>query len=159
MERYAEALQDIDTSLKYKPNYFKALRTRARIYVGLELFDPAVEDFSAAVEYGSAHMSEEDLSNLKEEMESTEKQAIQHRQKEKDYYKILGAWPLLFILNILLIPTHYRALMFTGLTRTCRAAEIRKAYLSESLKHHPDKVSCIQHLCGSSWGSHADCFA
>ncbi|KAL6307565.1 DnaJ-domain-containing protein [Sparassis latifolia] len=112
---YAEGLKDVNTALALDPSYFKAYCARGRIYVGLELYESAVEDFKSALEHGAALLNATDARTLKEELECAERDAERERKKDKDYYKILG------------------------LKRTCSATEIKKAYRTESLKHHPDK--------------------
>ncbi|KAH9942881.1 DnaJ-domain-containing protein [Amylocystis lapponica] len=118
LKQLSEGLKDIDSALNLKPQYFKALRTRARIYVGLELYESAVDDFTAALQHGTAEMSASDVDALKAELSRTEQAAVLERNKEKDYYKILGLS-----------------------SRYCTTADIKKAYRIASLKHHPDKAS------------------
>jgi DnaJ family protein C protein 7 len=62
------------------------LRERGRIYVLLELFDCAVEDFTHALEHGAAKISITEMKNLKAEL----KKAELERDKGKDYYSILS---------------------------------------------------------------------
>ncbi|KAJ7460673.1 hypothetical protein FB451DRAFT_1096425 [Mycena latifolia] len=115
LNRHEEALRDTDASLELTPASFKALRTRARIYLHLEKYDQAVGDFKSAIQQvgmdGSA--GEADVRALKTELKKAE--AALKRSKTKDYYKILGV------------------------ARDCTEQEIRKGYRRESLKHHPDK--------------------
>ncbi|KIY51902.1 protein prenylyltransferase [Fistulina hepatica ATCC 64428] len=115
LDRQEEALVDTDASLKIVPSSFKALRTRARIYVHLERYDVAIADFKSAIHEASTEglASGADVRALRTELKKAE--ADLKRSKSKDYYKILG------------IP------------RDCSAAEIKKAYRLQSLKHHPDK--------------------
>lgn len=99
------------------PNSFKALRTRARIYIHLEQYDAAIADFKSAIQQAQTEGSatDADVRALKTELKKAE--AALKRSKTKDYYKILGV------------------------ERDCTEADIKKAYRRESLKHHPDKVS------------------
>ncbi|TEB25225.1 hypothetical protein FA13DRAFT_1714051 [Coprinellus micaceus] len=79
--RHDDALQDCDESLELQPHSFKALRTRARIYIGLEKYDAAVADFKSAIK-------EANVRALKAELKKAELDL--KRSKTKDYYKILG---------------------------------------------------------------------
>lgn len=114
--RYDDALQDVDESLELAPHSFKALRTRARIHIGLEKYDAAVADFKSAIKEASSEgtASDADVRALKTELKKAELDL--KRSKTKDYYKILGV------------------------SKECTEADIKKAYRRESLKHHPDKV-------------------
>jgi hypothetical protein len=73
-------------SLELNPAYFEALRTRARIFVRLELYEQATKDFTNALEHGVQIMSAFEHEELKIELEEAEME----RNKGKDYYKILG---------------------------------------------------------------------
>ncbi|KAJ6485844.1 protein prenylyltransferase [Mycena sanguinolenta] len=115
LDRHEDALRDTDASLELVPTSFKALRTRARIYLHLEQYEKCVADFKAAIQQVSTDgaAGEADARALKTELKKAE--AALKRSKTKDYYKILG------------VP------------RDCNETDIRKAYRRESLKHHPDK--------------------
>ncbi|EMD33210.1 hypothetical protein CERSUDRAFT_160798 [Gelatoporia subvermispora B] len=113
--RFEEGLKDADVALTLSPLYFKALRTRARLYVGLELYEKAVEDFQAAMQQTSIKLTASDLDELVTELASAEQKAKEAQEKLKDYYNILG------------------------LSRSCSQAEIKKAYRALSLINHPDK--------------------
>jgi len=117
LDRHEEALVDTDASLALLPTSFKALRTRARIYVHLENYDSALADFKSAIEQAKTegNSTENDVRALQAEVKKAE--AALKRSKTKDYYKILGV------------------------ARDCGEADIKKAYRRESLKHHPDKVN------------------
>lgn len=56
----------------------------------LELYDVAVEDFRAALQLGKLTMPALVLSSVEEELNAAEQKAIGERNKERDYYKILG---------------------------------------------------------------------
>ncbi|KAI0694981.1 hypothetical protein C8T65DRAFT_744195 [Cerioporus squamosus] len=112
---FAEGLKDVNASLKLHGTYFKAFLCRARLMVGLELYETAAEDLRAALEHGKSAMSASDLQKVQAELEDAERLAVKERGKEQDHYAVLG------------------------LTRTSTAAEIKKAYRTLSLKHHPDK--------------------
>ncbi|PCH36519.1 protein prenylyltransferase [Wolfiporia cocos MD-104 SS10] len=113
LERHEDALADIEESLRLYPASFKAYRTRARINLHLEKYDPAVADFKSAIEQAEMEGSDADVRALRAELKKAE--AALKRSKSKDYYKILGV------------------------ARDCSEVEIKKAYRRESLKHHPDK--------------------
>ena len=49
-----------------------------------------MEDFRAALEYGKTVMSESDVRRVESELEDAERMAIKERQKEQDYYTVLG---------------------------------------------------------------------
>ena len=107
---------DTDASLALLPTSFKALRTRARIYLHLEKYDASIADFKSAIEQARMEGSstDNDVRALQTELKKAE--AALKRSKTKDYYKILGV------------------------ARDCGEADIKKGYRRESLKHHPDKV-------------------
>ncbi|SJL05392.1 related to tetratricopeptide repeat protein 2, dnajc7 [Armillaria ostoyae] len=115
LERYDEALVDIEESLELMSTSFKAYRTRARIHLHLESYDKAVADFKSAIQQAQSdgNSTDADIRALKAELKKAETALKQ--SKTKDYYKILG------------VP------------RECSTADIKKAYRRESLKHHPDK--------------------
>lgn len=122
--------------------------------VGLRQFQNAIEDFRLVLKQlnaSAAHTRRE----VEAELAEAERAAAAARGWEQDLYQVLGA------------PVESRAgkhaSFFSnslGLGVTCTAAEIRKAYLMLSLKHHPDKVSCgaqlvlslINGVCTSSQG-------
>lgn len=117
--RHEEALVDIDASLALFPTSFKALRTRARIYLHLEKYDSAIADFKSAIQQAKTegNSTDNDIRALQGELKKAE--AALKRSKTKDYYKILGV------------------------ARDCGDIDIKKAYRRESLIHHPDKVSVV----------------
>ena len=119
LDRHEEALVDTDASLALLPTSFKALRTRARIYLHLEKYDTAIADFKSAIQQArtEGNSTENDVRALQSELKKAE--AALKRSKTKDYYKILG------------------------LARDCGETDIKKAYRRESLKHHPDKVTFL----------------
>ncbi|KAF8885056.1 hypothetical protein CPB84DRAFT_141096 [Gymnopilus junonius] len=115
LNRHEDALADTQASLRLVSSSFKALRTRARIYLHLEKYDAAIEDFNTAIQQAQTEgtATENDVRALKSELKKAE--AALKRSKTKDYYKILGV------------------------SRDCTEIEIKKAYRRESLIHHPDK--------------------
>ena len=110
-------MEDTEASLNLTPTSFKALRTRARIYLHLEKFDEAINDFKSAIQQAQTEGSstDADVRALKTDLKKAE--VALKRSKTKDYYKILGVH------------------------KGCNDGDIKKAYRRESLKHHPDKVS------------------
>ncbi|KAF5362268.1 hypothetical protein D9756_002064 [Leucocoprinus leucothites] len=120
LSKHQEALTDTDNSLLLFPNSFKALRTRARIHLHLESYDASIADFKSAIQQAQTEGSatDNDVRALKVELKKAE--AALKRSKTKDYYKILGV------------------------QRDCGDSDIKKAYRRESLKHHPDKASCLR---------------
>lgn len=78
---------DIDLSLKLHPGYYKSLRTRARIRLGLEEYEAAIEDFKSALESSMVEASTAEQKALEKEIRLAEVQL--KRSKGKDYYKIL----------------------------------------------------------------------
>ncbi|KAG7450755.1 TPR-like protein [Guyanagaster necrorhizus] len=115
LERYDEALVDIEESLELMSTSFKAYRTRARIHLHLENYDKAVADFKSSIQQAQSdgNSTDADVRALKGELRKAE--TALRQSKTKDYYKILG------------VP------------RECSTTDIKKAYRKESLKHHPDK--------------------
>ncbi|KZT36872.1 protein prenylyltransferase [Sistotremastrum suecicum HHB10207 ss-3] len=111
LDQYEKALLDSNAAIELHPNFFKAIRTRARIHQALENYESCVMDFKNALEL--TDVDESDRKNLKNELKKAE--VLLKRSKSKDYYKILG------------------------LSKTCSEIEIKKAYRRESLIHHPDK--------------------
>ncbi|KAI0708149.1 protein prenylyltransferase [Fomitopsis betulina] len=113
LDRHEDALEDTEESLRLYNASFKALRTRARIYLHLEKYDASIADFKSAIEQAEYDGSSADVKALKGELKKAE--LALKRSKTKDYYKILGVH------------------------RECSDVDIKKAYRRESLKHHPDK--------------------
>ncbi|KAI0659619.1 hypothetical protein C8Q70DRAFT_121481 [Cubamyces menziesii] len=113
LERWEDALADTEASLELNSTSFKALRTRARIYLHLEKYDASIADFKSAIEQAGFEGSDADVRALRAELKKAE--VALKQSKTKDYYKILGV------------------------ERNCTEVEIKKAYRRESLKHHPDK--------------------
>ncbi|KAH9973383.1 hypothetical protein BJV74DRAFT_197470 [Russula compacta] len=109
--RYDDALVDIEASLRLQP-LFRTLRTRAHIRMHNKEYDDAIADFRLALELAEFEGEDSHAHDIRAELILAE--AVLERSK-MDYYEILG------------IP------------RGCNEADIRKAYLRESLKHHPDK--------------------
>jgi len=110
LERFAEGLKDIDSALKLDSSPSRIFITRARLHVGLELYEEAIEDFNTIWKLDISTLTAAEREGLKSEIQRAAL-CIQR----KTYYQILG------------------------LTRTCTAAEIKKAFHRESLKHHPDR--------------------
>jgi DnaJ family protein C protein 7 len=121
LTRHDDALIDTEASLVLQPGSFKALRTRARIWLHKEQYDDAIADFRSALEQAEFESADGDVRALRGELKRAE--AALKRSKTKDYYKILG------------VP------------RDCNETDIKKAYRRESLKHHPDKVRRPLSLC------------
>ncbi|KZT63563.1 DnaJ-domain-containing protein, partial [Daedalea quercina L-15889] len=113
--QHPDALKDANAAEKRDPDNVKIVVTRARIYVGLELFDSAIQEFKAALQADASKLSAVDRRTVQGELDNVEERAMRERTKVKDYYEILG------------------------LDRNCTTAEIRKAYRAQSLKNHPDK--------------------
>ena len=89
LERHEDALEDTEESLRLYPASFKALRTRARIYLHLEKYDASIADFKSAIEQAEYDGNSADVKALKAELKKAE--LALKRSKTKDYYKILGA--------------------------------------------------------------------
>ena len=97
LDRHADALVDVTTSLELQPNSFKALRTRARINKHLENYDAAVADFKSALEQAENEGRAADTRSLWSEVLQAE--ADLKRSKTKDYYKVLGMNELFFFVG------------------------------------------------------------
>lgn len=89
-------MKDIELCLKLHPGFWKALRTRARIRLGLEEYETAIEDFKSALEASMVEASTQEQKALEKEIRLAEVQL--KRSKGKDYYKILK-YACLFYLN------------------------------------------------------------
>ncbi|KAM6497496.1 hypothetical protein JOM56_007969 [Amanita muscaria] len=113
LEKQDDALADTEASLTLVPTSFKALRTRARIYLYLDRFDSSIADFKSAIQQAQTEGADADVRSLKTELKKAE--VALKRSKTKDYYKILGV------------------------SKECTEVDVKKAYRKESLKHHPDK--------------------
>ncbi|KAJ1306487.1 hypothetical protein OPQ81_007490 [Rhizoctonia solani] len=114
LKQLEPALEDTNESLALNPDWYKALRTRARIHLELEHYEDAVRDFKAAQEAAEGDgAAGGEVRSIAEEVKKAE--VLLKRSKSKDYYKILN------------VP------------RDCSDADIKKAYRRESLIHHPDK--------------------
>ncbi len=74
MERYDEALVDIEESLELMSTSFKAYRTRARIHLHLESYDKAVADFKSAIQQAQSdgNSTDADIRALKAELKKAE---------------------------------------------------------------------------------------
>lgn len=87
--QFSEGLSDINGTLGLDPSYFKAFLVRGRIYVGLELYESAAQDFKVALEH-SVSLEPADVRALKDELDKAEEMVARERNQVKDYYKILG---------------------------------------------------------------------
>lgn len=89
---FSEGLKDVNQSLELNPRYFKALRARGRIYIGLELYTSAIRDFRAALECDVLKVDPIDVRTLRVELKDTELMAEKEANKVRDYYEILGEY-------------------------------------------------------------------
>lgn len=76
---------------KLDPDNVKIVVIRARIYVALELFDSAIQEFKSALADGSK-LAAGDRRTVQDELDDVEQRAVKERLKVKDYYEILGAY-------------------------------------------------------------------
>ncbi|SCV67397.1 BQ2448_5008 [Microbotryum intermedium] len=111
LKKYDEALSDCEACLTLQPQYWKAMRTKARACLALEEWEGAVQAFKQAYELAPAGSNDE--AALKREVADAE--AKLKKSKMKDHYKTLG------------------------ISSTASEDEIKKAYRRQSLIHHPDK--------------------
>ncbi|SCZ93931.1 BZ3500_MvSof-1268-A1-R1_Chr6-3g08998 [Microbotryum saponariae] len=111
LKKYDEALGDCEACLTLQPQYWKAMRTKARICLAQEEWEGAVHAFKQAYEIAPAGSNDE--AALKREVADAE--AKLKRSKMKDHYNTLG------------------------ISSTASEDEIKKAYRKQSLIHHPDK--------------------
>ena len=85
-------MADVKVSLTLHPTFFRVLRTRVTINLHEESFDAAIENLKQAMEYAP---SEAERQSLQDELDIAEQLAEESRQKQKDYYKILGMCAIL----------------------------------------------------------------
>ena len=111
MGKLSEGLKDINMSLELRPAYFKALLCRARIMLGMELYEPAADNFRLALEHGRTVMTPSDVKAVEAELRNVELLAEKERSKEQDYYAVLGE---------LLSSCHSRPFAHTLLSTTSR---------------------------------------
>ena len=90
MGRLSEGLKDINMSLELRPAYFKALLCRARIMLGMDLYETAADNFRSALEHGRTTMTPSDVKAVEAELRDVELLAEKERSKEQDYYAVLG---------------------------------------------------------------------
>ena len=76
------------------------MRLRARIYVGLELYESAVEDYNAALECGKSTLNASDIRATRDELLDAEEMAAQERANKKDFYTVLGRYNLCGVIDI-----------------------------------------------------------
>lgn len=86
--RFDEALRDIDASLELCQASYKALRTRARIYMHSLKYEAAISDFRDAIEQARTNGSSIDVETLNAEL--NEALALLEKSRRKKYYEILG---------------------------------------------------------------------
>lgn len=90
MGKFAEGLKDINESLQLLPTDHRSFLCRARIMVGLELFEAAAEDFMTALEYGEAMFSAKNKRKIEAELEDAEWRAKPETSIQQDHYATLG---------------------------------------------------------------------
>jgi DnaJ family protein C protein 7 len=115
---------DTEASLALCSTSFKALRTRARINLHLEKYDAAVADFRSSIEHAGFEGLDAEVRALKVELKKAE--AALKRSKTKDYYKILGKWPVLISPDDVSL-TVSKALLGTAVTLRSRRLTGEKA--------------------------------
>lgn len=80
-------MRDIELSLALYPDYYKSLRTRARIRLANDEYQEAIDDFKLALDSSMVEASAAEQKALEKEIKLAEVQL--KRSKGKDYYKIL----------------------------------------------------------------------
>ncbi|PIL36003.1 transporter [Ganoderma sinense ZZ0214-1] len=83
--------------------------------VDLEQFEAAAEDFRATLKHGKASLNGADKRGIEAELEGAERRAKLQKIKEQDHYAALR------------------------LAASCTMMDVKKAYRTLSLKHHPDR--------------------
>ena len=81
----------MNAASKLDPENVKIVITRARIYVALELFDSAIQEFKSALA-DTSKLATGDRQTLQGELDDLEQHAAKERLKVKDYYEILGTY-------------------------------------------------------------------
>ncbi|TFY58415.1 hypothetical protein EVJ58_g6435 [Rhodofomes roseus] len=112
---HPDALKDVNAAGKLDPHNVKIIVTRGRIFIGLKLFESAIQEFKAALQADATKLSAADRLTVQSELGDAEQHAVLERNKIKDWYEILD------------------------IERDCTIEEIRRAYRTQCLKHHPDK--------------------
>ncbi|KAH9839006.1 uncharacterized protein C8Q71DRAFT_905633 [Rhodofomes roseus] len=112
---HPDALKDVNAAGKLDPHNVKIIVTRGRIFIGLKLFESAIQEFKAALQADATKLSAADRLTVQSELGDAEQHAVLERNKIKDWYEILD------------------------IERDCTTEEIRRAYRTQCLKHHPDK--------------------
>lgn len=112
---YDDALADCNSTLSLSSSYLKAIRTRARVNLALDMFEDSIKDFKEAIENVSPSDSDAESVTRALKKELQEAEMLHRRSLRKDHYKTLG------------------------IKRDAEESEIKKAYRVASLRHHPDK--------------------
>lgn len=91
LDKYDDAFSDIEASLALYPDYYKSLRTRARIRLAKEEYTEAIEDFKLALDSSMVEATAAEQKAIEKEIKLAEVQL--KRSQGKDYYKILKYVP------------------------------------------------------------------
>lgn len=81
-------MSDIQASLILKPNYFKALRTRARLHLRDGDLESAIRDLEEAISHASEQKAKDEL---QAELRDAEASLEKARSRKQDHYEVLGA--------------------------------------------------------------------
>ncbi|KAI0319065.1 hypothetical protein OF83DRAFT_1170526 [Amylostereum chailletii] len=109
--QYREAMADATAAMSISPKWRKALRIRSHVHIYNGNYDAALKDLELARDNAPTKAERRPI----EQAILEAKRLMKEKRNEKDHYWILG------------------------ISRTCTKVELKKAYMRESRKHHPDK--------------------
>jgi len=137
--KYREAMADCSIAIDLNTKYVRAYVRRARIRVAIGENASAARDFEQALRLEPNPQVESELQAVKaaiHRQQQADKQRAyeqyQRQQREYDYYQQQYCEPERDATD------HYSVL---GISRTASLDEVKKAYRTLALKHHPDKAS------------------